>query len=95
LADVLPDTSVKDRQTKKIGAVAGDCKMKKYNMVCPITGGKCIKCSLYRGRHYKLCLWEPTQSPEERNGTDKNLQRRDQAKEVYHRIPINQAPYPQ
>lgn len=24
--------------------------------VCPFTGGKCVRCALYRGRHYNLCF---------------------------------------
>ncbi|HOV90889.1 MAG TPA: hypothetical protein PKW07_09295 [Syntrophorhabdaceae bacterium] len=30
--------------------------MAKYKMVCPITGGMCVDCAIYRGRHYYLCF---------------------------------------
>ena len=29
--------------------------MAKHKMMCPITGGPCVECAIYRGRHYYLC----------------------------------------
>jgi len=30
--------------------------MAKFKMACPITGGMCVECAIYRGRHYYLCF---------------------------------------
>ncbi len=30
--------------------------MAKEKMVCPISKGLCVDCSIYRGRHYYLCF---------------------------------------
>lgn len=30
--------------------------MAKKKMTCPISGGPCVECALYRGRHYFLCF---------------------------------------
>jgi hypothetical protein len=30
--------------------------MAKEKMVCPISKGMCVDCSIYRGRHYYLCF---------------------------------------
>jgi len=29
--------------------------MAKHKILCPISGGACIECAIYRGRHYYLC----------------------------------------
>jgi hypothetical protein len=45
--------------------------MKKARMVCPFTGGRCVRCSLYRGRHKNLCFYAQDQNA---NG-NKNIQK--------------------
>ncbi len=30
--------------------------MAKVKMACPISGGVCVECAIYRGRHYYLCF---------------------------------------
>ncbi len=40
--------------------------MKKGRMVCPFTGGKCTKCSLYRGRHCYLFFSGNNRNPRDK-----------------------------
>ena len=35
---------------------------------CPLSGGACVNCSLYRGRHYNLCFQDHYQG-NDRKGT--------------------------
>ena len=38
--------------------------MKRVKMACPITGGKCLECPVYRGRHFYLCFTKDEESLE-------------------------------
>jgi len=36
--------------------------MKTVKMACPITGGMCLECPVYRGRHFNLCFSKDEES---------------------------------
>ena len=38
--------------------------MKTVKMACPITGGMCLECAVYRGRHFYLCFSKDEESKE-------------------------------
>ena len=42
----------------------GEFKKMKKMMMCPITGGMCLECPIYRGRHFHLCFSKDEESRE-------------------------------
>ncbi len=38
--------------------------MRRVKMACPITGGMCLECPVYRGRHFNLCFSKDEESKE-------------------------------
>jgi hypothetical protein len=63
--------------------------MKKAKMVCPFTGGKCVECLLYRGRHYNLCFSEHFQSIKNKRIISRDLRVGETTEDYRHQIPGN------
>jgi hypothetical protein len=63
--------------------------MAKAIIVCPLTGGACVKCSLYRGRHYNLSFSEHFQGIKNKKDTDKDLRTGERAEDQLCRITSN------
>jgi hypothetical protein len=47
--------------------------MKKAKMACPFTGGQCVECSLYRGRHKNLCFYAHFQNTDDIKSIQKDM----------------------
>lgn len=63
--------------------------MKKAKMPCPFTGGRCVECSLYRGRHYNLCFSEHFQNIKNKRSINKHLRVGEKREDYRHQIPGN------